>query len=141
MPRAVIDLNTSSGLAAVTGQWKFAQGLVPGQPNEGLVSQLEGSPARLPDYDDSGWEVCTDLGKWVSHGFSFVWYRIDVTFPVTVEGHPTAKPWTSSGSRPPRHRCRTPSSSARSRQQSTTSRHERLSRSCRRSVRSPDRTA
>ena len=90
MPRAVIDLNSSSGLAAVKGQWKFAQGLVPGEPNEGLVSQLEGSPARLADYDDSGWEVCNDLGKWVSHGFSFVWYRINVTFPDTVEGHPTA---------------------------------------------------
>ena len=90
MPRAVIDLNSSGGLAAVKGQWKFAQGLVPGEPNEGLVSQLEGSPARLADYDDSGWEVCNDLGKWVSHGFSFVWYRINVTFPATVEGHPTA---------------------------------------------------
>ena len=90
MPRAVIDLNSSGGLAAVKGQWKFAQGLVPGEPNEGLVSQLEGSPARLADYDDSGWEVCNDLGKWVSHGFSFVWYRINVTFPDPVEGHPTA---------------------------------------------------
>jgi len=90
MPRAVIDLNSSGGLAAVKGQWKFAQGLVPGEPNEGLVSQLEGSPARLADYDDSGWEVCNDLGKWVSHGFSFVWYRINVTFPDTVEDHPTA---------------------------------------------------
>ena len=57
MPRAVIDLNSSGGLAAVKGQWKFAQGLVPGEPNEGLVSQLEGSPARLADSDDSGWEV------------------------------------------------------------------------------------
>ena len=90
MPRAVIDLNSSSGLAAVKGQWKFAQGLVPGEPNEGLVSQLEGSPARLADYDDSEWGVCNDLGKWVSHGFSFVWYRINVTFPDTVEGQPTA---------------------------------------------------
>ena len=72
MPRAVIDLNTSSGLATVKGQWKFAQGLVPGQPNEGLVSQLEGSPARLPDYDYSGWEICNDLAKWITRGFSFV---------------------------------------------------------------------
>ena len=90
MPGGVIDLKCSSGWAAGKGQWKSAQGLVPGAPNEGLVSQLEGSPARLPDYADSGWEVCTDLGKWVSHGFSFVWYRINVTFPDSVEGHPTA---------------------------------------------------
>jgi hypothetical protein len=90
MPRAVIDLNTSTGLASVKGQWKFAQGLVPGEPNEGLVSQLGGSAARLPDYDDSSWEVCTDLAKWVSKGFSFVWYRLHVTLPETVDGHPTA---------------------------------------------------
>ena len=90
MPRAVIDLNTESGLAAVKGQWKFAQGLVPGEPNEGLVSQIEGSPARLAEYDDSNWKICTDLAKWISHGFSFVWYRINVTFPETVDGHPTA---------------------------------------------------
>ena len=90
MPRAVIDLNSPSGLAAVKGQWKFAQGLVPGEPNEGLISHLEGSSARLPDYDDSNWEVCADLGKWVSHGFSFVWYRINVTFPEAGDGHPTA---------------------------------------------------
>ena len=90
MPRAVIDLNTESGLAAVKGQWKFAQGLVPGEPNEGLVSQIEGSPARLAEYYDSNWEICTDLAKWISHGFSFVWYRINVTFPETVDGHPTA---------------------------------------------------
>jgi len=89
MPRAVIDLNTSTGLAAVKGQWKFAQGLVPGEPNEGLISQLEGSAARLPDYDYSSWEVCTDLAKWVSKGFSFVWYRLHVTLPETVDGHST----------------------------------------------------
>ncbi len=93
MPRAVIDLNTSSGLASVSGRWKYAQGLVPGEPNEGLVSQLEGSPARLPDYDDSGWETCEDLGKWVSRGFSFVWYRISLTFPETVEGHLRMAAW------------------------------------------------
>lgn len=90
MPRAVIDLNTSAGLASVKGQWKFAQGLVPGEPNEGLVSQLEGSAARLADYDDSSWEVCADLAKWVSKGFSFVWYRLHVTLPETVDGHPVA---------------------------------------------------
>ena len=53
MGRLVINLNEPDGLAAVKGQWKFAPGYVPGEPNEGLVSQLAGSPARLPDYDDS----------------------------------------------------------------------------------------
>ncbi len=90
MPRATIDLMNPADLSIVKAQWRFAPGLVPGEPNEGLVSQLEGSPARLVEYDDSNWEVCTDLAKWITHGFSFVWYRINVTFPETVEGHTTA---------------------------------------------------
>ena len=90
MPRATIDLGDPSGLSAVGGQWKFSRGYVPGEPNEGLISQAEGSPARLPDYDDSGWEVCHDLAARISHGFSFVWYRTNVTLPETVGGHTTS---------------------------------------------------
>ncbi len=89
MPRATINLGDSSGQSAVGGQWKFSRGYVPGGPNEGLIAQAEGSPARLPDYDDSGWEVCDDLPARISHGFSFVWYRIHVTLPETVRGHTT----------------------------------------------------
>ena len=88
MPRATLSLGSAAGQAAVNGQWKFARGYVPGQPNEGLLEQAQGSPARLADYDDSGWEVCTDLTQRMSHGFSFMWYRINVTLPETVEGHP-----------------------------------------------------
>ena len=58
--------------------WRFAPGLVPGQPNEGVVSQLEGTPARLADFDDSGWEICPVLTKWHSRGMAFAWYRIRV---------------------------------------------------------------
>lgn len=92
MPRVSIDLNSSNGQADVQGQWKYAQGYVPGEPNHGLAHGLEGSPARLPDYDDSGWQVCQDLSAWANFdssyvtGFSFVWYRIRVTFPETVAG-------------------------------------------------------
>ena len=89
MPRATINLGDPAGLAAVHGQWKFARGYVPGESNEGLVTQAEGSPARLLDYDDSSWEVCNDLAGRISHGFTFVWYRINITLPETVEGHPT----------------------------------------------------
>ena len=89
MPRATINLGDPAGLAAVSGQWKFARGYVPGESNEGLVTQAVGSPARMVDYDDSGWEVCTDLATRLSHGFTFAWYRINVTLPETVEGHPT----------------------------------------------------
>ena len=86
MPRATLNLEDPNDLIAVQGQWRFAQGLVPGEGNEGLVSQLEGSPARLPDYDDSPWEVTDDLGRWRSRGFSFIWYRITLTLPQTVHG-------------------------------------------------------
>ena len=57
MPRAILNLQDAAALRAVQGQWRYAPGFVPGEPNEGLVSQAAGSPARLPDYDDSRWEV------------------------------------------------------------------------------------
>ena len=90
MPRETIYLRDREGQALVKGIWKYARGYVPGQPNEGLVEQIEGSPARLPDYDDSGWAVCEDLSERNSHGFSFMWYRIKITLPREVNGHPVA---------------------------------------------------
>jgi hypothetical protein len=86
MPRAVLNLQDPGDLRAAKGQWRFAPGLVPGEPNEGFVSQLAGSPARLIDYDDSGWEVRNDLTLWHSKGFTFAWYRIKVTLPEMVGG-------------------------------------------------------
>ncbi|MEK7807203.1 MAG: hypothetical protein AAB528_05650 [Chloroflexota bacterium] len=86
MPRANLDLMVPAALATLKSQWRFAIGLVPGEPNEGLVSQLAGSPARLPDYDDSGWELCHDLTMGLSKGFTFAWYRIKVTLPARVGG-------------------------------------------------------
>ena len=64
MPRASLDLQNADDLKAVQAQWRFGQGLVPGEQNEGLVAQLAGSPARLSDYDDSGWEIINDIDKW-----------------------------------------------------------------------------
>lgn len=90
MTRAVLNLMDSGDLKQAQAEWRYATGLVPGEPNEGLISQLEGSAARLPDYDDSGWELWPDLTKWISHGFTFVWYRTKVTLPQTVDGHPVA---------------------------------------------------
>ncbi len=86
MPRAVLNLMNPDDLSALKAQWRFAPGLVPGEPNEGLVSQLAGSPARLADYDDSGWEARDDLTQWHSRGLTFAWYRIKVTLPETVWG-------------------------------------------------------
>ena len=90
MPRATIDLMDPADLSIVKAQWRFAPGLVPGEPNEGLVSQLTGSPARLPDYDDSGWEATNDLARWHSKGLTFAWYRIKITIPSEVKGQDVA---------------------------------------------------
>ncbi len=89
MPRATINIGEPAGQAIAGTTWKYARGYVPGEVNEGLVEQSAGSPARLPDYDDSGWAICYDLPERVSHGFSFVWYRAAITIPETVNGHPT----------------------------------------------------
>ena len=90
MPREILDLQNPGDLRAVGGQWRFAPGLVPGQPNEGLVAGSEGSAARLVDYDDSGWETRDDITLWHSRGVAFAWYRIKVTLPETVGGQAIA---------------------------------------------------
>ncbi|MBI3327580.1 MAG: hypothetical protein HYZ81_12875 [Nitrospinae bacterium] len=86
MPRATLNLQDREDLKAVHGQWRFAPGLIPGEPNEGLVAQVSGSPARLGDYDDSAWDVREDLTLWHSRGIAFAWYRISVTLPEQVQG-------------------------------------------------------
>ena len=86
MIRVELDLEKPEDLRQVKAQWKFAQGLVPGEPNEGLKAKLSGTPARLADYDDSDWEICEHIGKEVSSGFTFGWYRITVTIPGQVQG-------------------------------------------------------
>jgi hypothetical protein len=86
MPRIALDLNNEQHRGLLHAQWRFGPGLVPGQPNEGLVAQLEASPARLPDYDDSGWEICTNIRESRSKGFTFAWWRIAVTLPEQVDG-------------------------------------------------------
>ena len=61
MPRIALDLNQAEDRQKIKGQWRVAPGLVPGQPNEGLTAQLLNTPARLADYDDSGWEICNNV--------------------------------------------------------------------------------
>jgi hypothetical protein len=86
MPRTLLNLQDPAHLKAVQGQWRFAPGYIPGQPNEGLQSQAVGSPVIRPDYDDTAWEVCPDLTRSLSHGFTSAWYRITVTLPATING-------------------------------------------------------
>ena len=91
MPRATINIGEDSGRAATGATWRCAVGYIPGEENGGLVFERgEGSPARLADYDDSGWDVITDLPQRNSGGFTFCWYRTNITIPETVDGHPTA---------------------------------------------------
>jgi hypothetical protein len=86
MPRIALDLNTAEDRQKVKGEWKVAPGLVPGEPNEGLTAQLLASPARLAEYDDSGWEVWSNVRQSRSVGFTFAWYRITVEIPSSVDG-------------------------------------------------------
>lgn len=86
MPRVALDLNKDADRALVKAEWRIGYGLVPGEPNEGLTARLAASPARLKEYDDSGWPVCSNIRASVSSGFTFVWYRITVELPYEVEG-------------------------------------------------------
>src|SRR5438552_13254612 len=86
MPRLEVNLNTEEGRKLVKGTWRRAMGLVPGQPNQGLVAEILESPARLKDYDDSSWEVTTNVRELLSKGFTFAWWRITVTLPEEIDG-------------------------------------------------------
>lgn len=86
MPRMGLDLNKTADRQQVKGQWKVGQGLVPGEPNEGLTAQLRGCPARLADFNDTGWEICANVRESRSVGFTFAWYRIAVELPARVDG-------------------------------------------------------
>jgi hypothetical protein len=90
MSRVALDLNSEQGRKVVGGQWRVGPGYVPGEPNEGLVAGIEGSPARLADYDDSSWAVSDNIRKSLSQGFTFCWWRITVTLPEQVDGMPVA---------------------------------------------------
>src|SRR5579875_4091836 len=86
MPRVALDLNTAEGCRQAHAQWRFGPGYVPGEPNESLQSRLPSSPARLADYDDSAWEVCTNVRTSRSSGFTFGWFRTAVELPEQVDG-------------------------------------------------------
>ncbi len=86
MPRVALDLNDAGDRQKVKAEWRFAPGYVPGEPNEGLQAQIPGSPARLAEYDDSGWKVCTNIRTSRSVGFTFAWYRVAVDLPEQIDG-------------------------------------------------------
>ena len=83
---AKLDLENTEHLQLTNAQWRYADGLVPGEPNGGLVDRLEETPARLADYDDSDWGPCEDIQEIILSGLCFGWYRITVTLPEEVDG-------------------------------------------------------
>jgi hypothetical protein len=86
MPRIALDLNRPEDRQLVKGTWRLGRGLVPGEPNEGLISQLKGSDARLKDFDDSKWEEWPDIRRGLSSGLTFAWYRMTVDLPANAHG-------------------------------------------------------
>ena len=91
MARISFNLENKEDLKALgaTG-WRRAMGLVPGKPNQGLEAELMGSPARTVDYDDSQWEKDVDIQERLSKGFTFAWYRLEVTTPNEIKGEGVA---------------------------------------------------
>ena len=90
MPRIALDLNKAEDRREIKSEWRVATGLVPGEPNEGLTARLRATPARLADYDDSGWKVCGNIRESLSEGFTFAWYRIAITVPERIAAVPLA---------------------------------------------------
>ncbi|MFO1425577.1 MAG: SMP-30/gluconolactonase/LRE family protein [Steroidobacteraceae bacterium] len=97
-PAAIVDLATDAGVAAVSGQWRYADArLVPaafrapdadGQPTgAALTTQVIEPAAGRAGFDDSAWEriAATSLGQRRGAGrVSFNWYRIAVTIPPRI---------------------------------------------------------
>ena len=90
MARVSLDLDDRADLQVVGASgWRRAMGMVPGEPNQGLVAEMRGVDARLVDYDDSGWEQPDTIQERLSVGFTFAWYRLKFTMPDNVKGQAT----------------------------------------------------
>ena len=63
---AELDLENAEHRELTNSEWRYGDGLVPGEPNGGLVNLMKESPARLADYDDSGWPTCEDIQAIIS---------------------------------------------------------------------------
>ena len=71
-PAVVLNLDDPEDLALVNGTLKWAPGLIPGEPNEGLVAgKFIEAPPRLADFDDTSWETPANIRDVVGTGFTF----------------------------------------------------------------------
>ncbi|PKB82760.1 MAG: hypothetical protein BZY88_03700 [SAR202 cluster bacterium Io17-Chloro-G9] len=91
MARVSLDLEAKETMQILSANgWSRAPGLVPGEPNQGLVAEILGSDARLAEYDDSGWDHDVNVQDRLSVGFTFAWYRLAFTMPEEVKGQKVA---------------------------------------------------
>ena len=81
MQRINVDLNDPDARRRVGVTWRRAIGFIPGEPNQGWSAEIEGSPCRLSDFDDSTWEVCENLAEVLSKGICWAWWRTTITLP------------------------------------------------------------
>ena len=102
-PEVSLDLATSEGANAVSGQWKYSDTKIVEVDfkSAGADNQPTGSPVKTYDYtpkaggadfDDSMWEKVSagDLQRRRGNGrISFNWYRINLTIPEKVNGFDT----------------------------------------------------
>jgi hypothetical protein len=82
--RINLDLNEPAQRASVKATWRRAVGYIPGQANQGWEAEVEGSPCRLADFDDSAWEVCHNLGDVLSRGACWAWWRTTIEVPESI---------------------------------------------------------
>ena len=56
MSQQTLDLENAEHKTLVNAQWRYADGLVPGEPNGGLVDQLAETPAEDREAPRNGHE-------------------------------------------------------------------------------------
>jgi gluconolactonase len=97
-PRAIIDLGTSAGAAAVSATWRYSDARIveiphrapdaQGQPTGAAIRTHGIEPdAGWRDFDDSGWEAIgpeTLAARRSTGRLCFNWYRIRVRIPERV---------------------------------------------------------
>src|SRR5262245_6246487 len=84
MARVSLDLENKDDLKVLQAEgWRIAPGLVPGEPNQGLVAETRGSPPRLARIHDSGWAVGDSHGRRVS-GLEVAWHPLRFTIQQQV---------------------------------------------------------
>jgi gluconolactonase len=97
-PRAVVDLMTTAGMTAISGQWRYADAKIVEVDHRAVGADLKasGAPTRTHDiephagvegFDDSSWPVIAPESLMDRRGkgrLSFNWYRFSATIPERI---------------------------------------------------------